>query len=188
MSNDQHALSSEIIFQTVVPVDWNVLESFPGEGAQTQASSSNLRLLNALNILEEIPLDGESVSSVVPESSYLEAKLDLMLGMLGELLRHQAEYPASMPVIVTATTLSVTLSAENQTGFPLPEVGDLLRVRLFLDTRYPQALLLYGTLSSASETHFTVSFNSLPPPLQEQLDKFIFRQHRRAIASSRRDL
>ncbi|MBN4053013.1 PilZ domain-containing protein [Gammaproteobacteria bacterium AH-315-K14] len=183
MSADEHGLSNEITFHTVVPVDWSVLDVFPGDGAQSQTSSANLRLLNALNILEEVPLDSESVTVSAPESPHLEAKLDLMLGMLGELLRHQAEYPEALPVIVTANNLAI----DHQTDLPQLEKGDLLRVRLFLDARFPQALQFFGTVSSSSETHFVVSFNSLLVPVQEQLDKFIFRQHRRAIASSRRE-
>lgn len=185
MSIDPHqALSDEITFQTVVPIDWRKLQSFPGEAPQSQTASANLRLLNALNILEDSSQDSEKLPQGLLEPPHLEAKLDLMLGMLGELLQQQATFPEALSVILSANGLAV----EHISTETLPIAGDLLRMRLFLDTRYPQALLLYGTVSSVLEAGFTLEFHGLSEAVQEQLDKLIFRQHRRAIASSRRGL
>ena len=185
MSIDQNqALSDEITFQTVAPIDWRKLRSFPADGSRSQTSSANLCFLNALNVLEDLPQDAEKLTQGSAEPSHLAAKLDLMLGMLGELLQQQAEFPEALQVTVTANGLSV----EVVQAAMLPTVGDLLRVRLFLDTRYPQALSLYGTVLSVTKTGFKLEFHALGEPVQEQLDKLIFRQHRRTIALSRREL
>jgi len=185
MPTDQNqALSDGITFQTAAPIDWRKLQSFPADGPQSQNSTANLRLLNALNTLEELPPDMEKSVQGLAEFSHLEAKLDIMLGMLGELLQQQAKLPEALQMTVAANGLSIEVIP----AVKLPVVGDLLRVRLFLDTHYPQALILFGTVSSVTKSGFTLGFHALGELVQEQLDKFIFRQHRRAIALSRREL
>ena len=175
-------LSDGITFQTTAPVDWHSIQMLPVDGAQSQTASANLRLLNALNVLEDVPQhDLEKLPQSLHESIHLDAKLDLILGMLGELLHQQAKIPAVSKVTVSAHSLSLT----GLTVAPFPEEGDLLRVRLFLDTRFPQALVLYGTVSSVAKDGFTLVLCGVTDLVQEQLDKLIFRQHRRAIALSR---
>ena len=185
MSRDQNqALSDGIKFQALLPVDWCKLQALPADSTQSETSSTNLRLLNALNILEELPQDFEKSTTNLTHSPHLEAKLDLILGMLGELLHQQAKIPVSAPVTLSAHSLSIV----DVPTLSLPSEGDLLQIRLFLDTRYPQVLLLSGTVSFLSKTGFTLSFQRLDGPVQEQLDKFIFRHHRRAIALSRQSI
>lgn len=182
MTADQtQSLSDEITFQTVAPIDWCKIQSLPVAGTLSQTTSANLRLLNALNILEELPQDAEQSSHHLSESIHLEAKLDLILGMMGELLHQQAKIPETATVTVSAHTLSLA----GLTMAALPGENDLLRVRLFLDTHYPQALVLHGRVSSKTESCFSLALCHLGALVQEQLDKFIFRQHRRAIALSR---
>jgi len=182
MSADHtQALSDGISFQATAPVDWSIIQSFPVESTQSQTGSANLRLLNALNIIEEAPQEFEKSSQALTESAHLDAKLDLILGMLGELLHQQAKIPETSAVTVSAHVLSVS----GVKSALLPVQGELLRVRLFLDTRYPQALVLYGTVSSVTGTSFSLDLCHLGALVQEQLDKLIFRQHRRAIALSR---
>lgn len=185
MSLDQsQALSDGITFQTTLPVDWCKLPSLPADNAQSQTSNANLRLLNALNILEELPQDSEKSTSSLTQSPHLEAKLDLILGMLGELLRQHAIMPSPASMIISAHSLSIL----DVPATLLPSVGDLLQARLFLDTRYPQALVLSGTVSFVTISNFTLEFHALNELVQEQLDKFVFRHHRRAIALSRQSI
>lgn len=182
MSTDQtQSLSDGITFQTTTPVDWKVIDSLPAAHTQSQTASANLRLLSALNVLEEVPQEQELTPQSRGESIHLDAKLDLILGMLGELLHQQAKIPELSQVIVSAHSLSFS----GLEGKAAPKEGDLLRVRLFLDTRYPQALILHGTVSVVAGNCFTLMLHEQGDLVQEQLDKLIFRQHRRAIASSR---
>lgn len=184
MSDDQsQALSDGITFQVAAPAEWCKIQSLPVGNTQSQTDSANLRLLNALNVLEDTPQDLEKSCQSLSESVHLDAKLDLILGMLGELLHQQAKIPEISQVIVSSHTMSfIELTAE-----PLPQPDDLLRVKLFLDTRFPQALVLYGTVASTTADGFSLTLCDLGDQVQEQLDKLIFRQHRRAIASSRNE-
>lgn len=175
------SLSEGITFQTSAPVDWCKVESLTVGITQSQTASANLRLLNALNVLEDVPQEFEKSPQHLSESIHLDAKLDLILGMLGELLHQQANIPETLRVTVSAHSL--LLSEVKATA--LPAEGDLLRMRLFLNTRYPQPLVLYGSVSSTTVTGFSLVLCDLGELVQEQFDKLIFRQHRRAIASSR---
>ena len=182
MSTDHsQSLSDGITFQTIAPVDWCKIQSIPVGNTHSQTASANLRLLNALNVLEDTPQDLEKFPQGISESTHLDAKLDLVLGMLGELLHQQAKIPEASLLTVSAHALSL---AEVKVA-ALPVVGELLHMRVFLDTRYPQALALFGTVSLATPTGFTLEIHDLGEQVQEQLDRLIFRQHRRAIASSR---
>lgn len=182
MSTDHiQSLSDGITFQTIVPVDWCSIQSAPVGNAHSQTTSANLRLLNALNVLEDTPQELEKSSQSVAESIHLDAKLDLILGMLGELLHQQAKIPEASLLTVSAHVLLL----EKVNVAELPAVGELLRMRVFLDTRYPQALVLCGTVVSTTSTGFSLEISGLGESVQEQLDKLIFRQHRRAIALSR---
>ena len=62
----------------------------------------------------------------------------------------------------------------------------LLKIQLFLDPEFPRPLTLCAKLIDVQPQNFTVSFGPLEERLQDLLDKYVFRQHRRAIASSRK--
>jgi len=177
-----------VTFQDRLPVDWQVLPSVPGDPELRNFSDSNTRLLQAFNLLDEQPgepeegVDGES-----PENRRLEAKLDFLMAMLGELLAAQVGVPAPRPVVVGATHLRIV--DPGRSGPPVPSVGECLVLRLFLDARFPKPLQFPCVVCEPEPSTgdgLVVRLLGVSEPLQAELEKLVFRHHRRAVASTRR--
>ena len=65
--------------------------------------------------------------------------------------------------------------------------GTLHEIALYIDTRMPRPVRLYGIATEGAEAgwqDFTLA--GMSQGLQDTLDKFIFRQHRRLVAAKLR--
>jgi hypothetical protein len=60
-------------------------------------------------------------------------------------------------------------------------------VEVYLSPLYPRALVLPGiTLAATRPDYARVAFHDLGKPVQDALEKLIFRNHRRRVALARR--
>ncbi|NOX76529.1 MAG: hypothetical protein GXP17_07960 [Gammaproteobacteria bacterium] len=182
----QTPLATGITYHDRLPVDWRVLPVVPDEAALRRYSEENSRLIQAFNVLDEHPQEAEdSLEGVLPENRRLEAKLDFLMSMLGEMLAAQAHMPEPRPIIMGAAYLHI--GGEQQSVGP--QGGELLVLRLFLDARFPKPLQLPGVVSGEGEMladdGFTVRFLGISEVLRDELEKQVFRHHRRAVALAR---
>jgi len=166
-------------FQAELPVAW---EPLPGPStAQVSGSQANEELLGNLLILDEAVADAEEDA---PQEHWrrVEAKLDLMLSLLGEMLAGQRGLPAPRPVYLGGEVLCIDGISDQ----PLPAVGDWLRVQLYLLPSIPRPLVVaVEVLPSKTPKRLLLRLTGLPETTRDLLERFVFRQHRRAIAQAR---
>ncbi len=147
------------------------------------ASIQALGLLRALALFDEVR-DGERDESDPQraELARIEAKVDLVLGLLGGLLRErQPELPTTA---VRWSRIGARFVTER---VPTTATGHL---QVLPDARMPQALLLpakvIATRAEASGTTAWVRFELLDPAVEAALERHVFSRHRRQVALARR--
>ena len=107
--------------------------------------------------------------------------------MVGKLLGESSELPASETVLLGESALQFTAN-NAQIGNELIK-GALLSIELFLSPRFPSPLKLFTQIEvlQRHETTSTVlgQLIGIDDKVLDLIGKFIFREHRRAIAHAK---
>ncbi len=174
-------VSSGVHFQAELPIAWEPLPGPPDASGQAIGHLANEELLGSLLILDESVTEAEE-DAQQEHWRRVEAKLDLMLSLLGEMLAGQRGLPASRPLRLGGDVLCID-GIDDQ---PLPAAGDWLRVQLYLMPRIPRPLVVVAeVLPGAASNRLLLRLTGLPETTRDLLARFVFRQHRRAIAQAR---
>ncbi len=181
------ALSNSLVIEDKYPLAWQCLDEVPTSSQLVQISNRNRQILNVLLSLDEKNHDSEvEQNALTKEIKLLDDKLNLVLAMMGQLLARESNLPTVLPVCLGAKGLQYLLPAQDER---LPENGHLYQLDLFLDGRFPQPISLISRVSvdinSEAGKLILVIFQDIGTEVEELLEKFIFRHHRRAIAQSR---
>lgn len=146
---------------------------------QAPVAGDGVLLLRVLSLLEASPphLDDEDGPDSVRWQA-LEARIDLCLQLIGQLLARGAPLPPVASVALNGE------SARWRAAAPIAP-GGRGALGLYLSPRIPQALLLPAVITGCSpdgdrwlvDAHFELHDDEL----QDWLDKTIFRRHRREI-------
>ena len=168
-------------FQAELPVVWEPLPELSGRAGQVSGNLANEELLGSLLVLDEAIADPEE-DAQQEHWRRVEAKLDLMLSLLGEMLAGQRGLPVFRPVRLGGEVLCIDGISDQ----PLPAVGDWLRVQLYLMPSIPRPLVVAAeVLPSETPNRLLLRLKGLPETTRDLLERFVFRQHRRAIAQAR---
>ncbi len=152
-------------------------------GGTAAAGGDGAGLLRALSLIEETgEAEREDADPRSGELARVEAKLDLVLALLGWVLR--AQRPDLAPVALRWSRFGACVHAATA---PSAHTG-LLRVAL--DPRLPQPLELPARLIACEPegegVRLWLRFDRLDPALESALERHVFRRHRRAVAEARR--
>ncbi|ATD67677.1 hypothetical protein CNR27_09725 [Luteimonas chenhongjianii] len=175
---DAHLFGDSLTCDIELPV---AVEPSASRGRQAQA----IALLSGLAHIEDLRKDdgGEEHGDLPLLAQRMDAKLDLILGLIGRLARTH-DLP-EQPVRWSRAGLRVDLD---------PTVGLAQRgraiVRLQPADWLPDHLELPAQVIARREgahgTRMWLAFVDLRPDLVEALDRHLFRLHRRAVAEQRR--
>ncbi len=185
-SKSHNSLLDGITFNDYLPMDWEVLAALPSEGEQHRHHRANEELLHNLLLRDEAISQESDEAEVVSgheQFKRLETRLDLLLSLITEMMTNNSHLPTQHAVTLGAHGLCVQIVDNVIVSL---EDGTLLKIRLYPDPHFPRPLILYAQLVDVQAQSFTVNFCPLEERLQDQLDKYIFRQHRRAIALARK--
>jgi len=184
-SEEKNSPLENISFNDSLPVSWEVLVEPLSEGEQHRYNRANEELLQSLLLRDEAPQDAEETDADSGHEHFkrLEARLDLLLSLVTELMTADGKRPSCKTVALSARGLHVQIPAESAISF---KKEALLKIQLYLDPQFPRPLTLCAQIVDTQPQSFTVSFSPLEERLQDLLDKYVFRQHRRAIALARR--
>ncbi|NLO79809.1 MAG: hypothetical protein GX093_05815 [Xanthomonadaceae bacterium] len=171
-------------YQDNVPLRWQELTALPSGAEEERIARDNSRLLQLLPFLEESgqeqhPHDEEPPPRYI---QLLEQRLLLLTELLADLLAQSRPLPPSHEIGITANTLD-WIDDEP------PAPGALLLVELFLHPlqprplRLPVEVLAVEPHEDGQQVHARLHVNA--DHAQAELEKLIFRQHRRIIASRR---
>ncbi len=176
-------LGRGVVYETRIPLTWKALKAMPDPSQLLSLNDHNETVLRTVLSLEEIGTEhSEEGSGSSQELTRIEAKLNLTLNLVGQLLSAQSTIPPKVTATLSADSLEWS-------GGKLPSEGQALLLEIYLHPSYPRPLRLVGMTSkgSAQEGAATcrVVFEGLSEAVQDVLEKLIFRHHRRAIAQAR---
>jgi hypothetical protein len=175
-------LNDGLVHEDDLPLAWTEVEALPSEQRLASINVSNEALIRACEGLEESHRPSEDSPELAHELARLEAKLNLVLELLGDWLRVQGGQPETRRVRFNAAGLEWWAPAG-------PESGSLVQLTLHVCPAFPRAMTLYGQVleraGEGGETRILVSFEGLSDPVLDGLERLIFRRHRREVAQRR---
>lgn len=148
---------------------WEVRAAAPPEGAQEAAA----RLLRELSVLEERRAEGDE-HAPDPALRRIEAKLDLALELLGRLL----------PELATLPRQRARLGARGL-AFDAPQPAEGRASLVWQPSDALPASLVLPVCAVAPADGRRWAFEALTPELTDQLERHVFRLHRRWLAAQR---
>ena len=173
-----------LYYESNISLVWQVVDDLPSDNELVRINEDNSRFLKALAALNEGPPEaGEELPQTAAELQRLDLKLNLLLEMVGELLASQRTLPA--PTKVKLGHAGIEWLAEKH-----PPSGAQICIDVYLRSELPSPLKFHGlaVIADSEKTstntgkRVQVRFAGLNPTLQDDLEKFIFRRHRRSIA------
>jgi len=168
-------MSTEISVEMHLPVAW---------AEAPQEATDGVLLLRVLDLLEASSQHyDEDGSEDALRWQAMEARIDLCLQLLGQLLARDA--PRTPPTAILLSGVGASWRARS----PLP-VGQSGTLLLYLSRRILQPLVLPATVmtcvSDGEVWGVSVRFAILDEEFQDWLDKTVFRYHRRHISQLKR--
>lgn len=167
----------------MLPADFHAGAASPGRLPQAEA------LLLGLAQVEDLRgEDGseEKRGELPMLVQRMDAKLDLMLVLLGRLARQSMDPLPVRPLHWSARGLRLQL----EPGSPAPAQGTQGLLRLQPSDWLPDELELpasvAATATDAGGTWVWLQFPAFPPGLEEAMERHLFRMHRRQVADARR--
>ncbi|TBR12493.1 MAG: PilZ domain-containing protein [Lysobacter sp.] len=145
-------------------------------------------LLRALALVEDgRPDEPEEHGQADPALRRLEAKVDLLVSLVGSLLQREQTPDPLRTLQWSARGASIELPMDAPA---LAAAGAIAMLRLHLSDALPEPLQLpvrvLAVEPSPAGRRLFLQFDHLPPSLEALLERHLFRTHRRAIAESRR--
>lgn len=167
--------ASAITLDLHLPLVWCTAPTLKADGVM---------LLRVMELLETPSQHLDEDASVEAHRWHaLEARVDLCLQLLGQMLAPQYPCPPACPVTLSST------AARWQAEQPLA-VGEAGSLMLYLSPRLLLPLVLPGRIEQCehgvSGWQVQAVFTGLGEELQDWLDRTLFRHHRRSISQRRR--
>jgi Atypical PilZ domain, cyclic di-GMP receptor len=177
-------LGDGLVFEEALPVGWTAGPLVEGM-ALARLNADNHQLLGAEASLDEVrvheALKDES-PALVQELQRLEYKVNILLRLTAELALRNSGLPP--PQRVRLTSRAMEWFADGT-----PAVGSTGLVAVYINPALPQPVkipcVVAGTRSEGDSLCVQMRFSGLSDAVVEQLDKLIFRHHRRLVAGAR---
>ena len=179
--------ANSLVFAGRLPLAWQELSALPDDLELREMDRANLQNLNTLFALDIHAGDfGDDPTALANASELkrLDFKVSLLLELVGQLFARQQNIPPERLLTLTVNSLTWPANAES------PAPGALLRLELYCNLSYPRPLLIPAQVAQTppdpAGRFLQADFYAPSHSLQEALERYIFLQHRRTIANSRR--
>lgn len=173
-----------LTLHATVPVLFRPLAPEESLPARDAALAQNLRVFQACEVFEERPAGdrGEVDPAIAHELRRLDLKMTLLLELILEMMRKPAEHaPAAAAIELDFRGVSFSPATS------VINVAQKGWLDLYIHPSVPRPLAFLGVITRFDGATRTARFDFAP--LQEsesdQLERLIFRHHRRKIADSR---
>ncbi len=183
--NDSNSLSDNVFFEHVMPIGVSVLETPPEASQFVCMNEYNEKVLSQVLALDSFSTelaDDDSETSV--EISRIEKKLDLLMDMVSILLTREDDRPAEKKVTLYSSHIDWVQSEQIAEGC-------FIELKIWLRPDYPKAFQLYVRLQKIRplEKRYLLSgiYCGFNETVIAQLERIIFRHHRRVVAQSRHE-
>lgn len=143
-------------------------------------------LMRALALLDDARADEGEDTGGDPAVRRLEAKVDLLVGLVGALLQRDQPADPACPLQWSARGAAVELPVDAAHA----PAGAAVALRVQPSDALPEALHLPAHVLAVEPLpagrRLWLRFDPLPPALEALLERHLFRLHRRAVAERRR--
>lgn len=168
----------------IVPLSWEPAD-FTHSAPLEHANEDTSRALQAIAVFEETPRSPtDDLVHASSESSRLEAKVDLILSLLSNIVSERAGMPAPQAVVLRNNSIEWQLGADANIGR-----ADTGIANVWINTHIPLPLRLPcrvdGTIERNGYAWAQARFEFLAPSVRDALGQVIFRHHRRQVAIAR---
>lgn len=173
-----------LFYEDMLPLEWRRQNTAPEESYIAHINEADDETFRMLSIMEERVVEkSEDGTTLAAEVARLEIKVNLLLDMVGQILANHLLLPAQTPVRLGARGIEFAHTHP-------PAVNDHIVMSLYLHTRYPRPLEVLGKVHSVDDTGsgaywVRVRFEHVSAAVEDGLEKFVFRRHRRLVAHSR---
>jgi hypothetical protein len=179
-------LRDHLVCCTQISLRWRKLNQPLSDGQYYSFQNDNIKLMEVIVSGEdagdvETSLDKDSMKEI----KKLDAKLNLLMGWIGQMMLQQQTVPPPQTVCLSSSGLQ----------FPWGDAKDLaendnLYLEMFLESHYPQAFVTLAKVIQIKPQpegdEVLVRFWDLSEQNQQWLDKYVFQLHRRQVALSRK--
>lgn len=180
-------LGTAVIYSDILPFEWGSTHDLNEEGI-ARLNFENDECLRHLLLLDDYLQEGGDEDEVYPGLARIELKVNLLLDLMGQLLARQTLFPPKKSVRIAGTGIEWIDQSIND-DFPI--LNQLGVIKIYLNSSYPRCLKLpckIASYSVESEGNKLVgTFEHINQGVRSQLEKWIFRRHRRVIAQERRN-
>ena len=178
-------LEDHLVCSQPISLRWHKLHQSLSDAQCLRIQNDNIKLMEVLVSGDEGDLEQAADKEYAKEIKRLDAKLNLLMGWVGQILLQQQAVP---------TPQSVRLSSGGLQFFCDDVEGlcenDNLYLEMFLESRYPQAFVTVAKViqikPQAGNNEVLVRFQELSEQNQQWLDKYVFQLHRRQVAFSKK--
>lgn len=163
-------------FRGKLPLALQLLPALPEAQDLLVINHGNEQVLRSVMMLEEKP-DYDDSDPIHQELKRQDQKLNLVLELLSTLLVRFNAVPAAREVLLTDSVMSFADVA--------PGLQGACEIQLYMEPSLPRPLQLFGLARFDQESGVTIiTFQGLGRTLIDLLNKYIFRYHRRLVASA----
>ncbi|MFN2350035.1 MAG: PilZ domain-containing protein [Thioalkalivibrio sp.] len=173
-------LEEGLVCEDHLPLSWVAVDALPSKPQLTALNLSNEALVRACEGLEETHRPTEESPELAHELARLDAKMNLVLELLGDWLLAQGKHPVACDVRFNASGIEWS-SLEG------PEPQTLAKLSVYVCAALPKPMVIYGQVVSREAAadgvmRTVVRFEGVSDSLRDGLERLIFRRHRREVA------
>ncbi|WP_298290310.1 PilZ domain-containing protein [Thiomonas sp.] len=176
-----HGAVAAVQLDGVFPLDW--VDALTPPQPLGEVMADNNTLLRALLMLDEPPVSHEAEHGRPDPIQNLERRVDLLLLMASAALRGLGNLPPERPCALSSHKLR--WASEEAL-----DVGRHVWARIYLRHRIALPLVLPGVITELlpdrGQFWHTLELQGLDATVQNDLDRLIFRHHRRQVARQRK--
>ncbi len=166
------------------PISWEEID--PNKEILSSYAGNNFNRLQVIQGLEEASTETlEEFPGLAREIQRLDFKLNVLLELVGHIATKEHVLPPPSSILLNSEAIQWTSQMA-------PLEGSQVKIELFLDMRFPFPIVLSGRVDAVEPVQSglystTVVLDKQGEIVQELMDKYIFRIHRRQIAQMKRE-
>lgn len=176
----ENPLGQWLGYRDCLPLQVESLTSVPSAAQLEHWHDQNLRMLHAVAVLDERHQSRDVTGkSLEDEVERLHQKLDVVLELLGSVLRAGRNDTGAVPLRLSREGLSWPDSAS------APPAGTEVLIKVDLHPCAPAPLCWPAQLLGVHEGEVCARFREMSEALAAALERFVFTRHRRSVAGAR---
>lgn len=179
---------SGLVYEGQLSLSLDSVPDVPHVAMLTAINDGNELLLKNVMSMDE-KLESDEDDEVIHELRRQDLKIRLILELLSMLLVQNKMMPEPAQVKFSSEVFSVPLdiSALADKGGEVLKEGEVYKLSLYIDPSLPRPLILFvSAIAGAPPGWQDFKFLQMKQSVQDILEKFIFRQHRRIVAQTRK--